>query len=476
MLSQLAGELHQVASHARSADAGVGLCQGRAVIARGQGSVDEDEGRREREWDLLKKGAYQDRERAGEAAELQCCQGRLAAFDGPKRVAERLASNTTASRVSGGLCVAFVDGRRDPAAPAPTTPDPSLRLLKVFAVLLPPGWHRERSTRAKRRQARPTRIPQAQERPGTLSRAVLFHGPPDIAATLCLKRYRVADPGVEPWPTRRLWHSSSPYTRAPGGWPLDPCDDPEPYDEEDRTPDWEDAARVDPAALPQALWRLILLGDDPFLSMQATNLGLVDAFLNRLESRLMRARVTEDGTPQDTAFIAAQSQMWIFAAYALLRTWRQRAYDTVRLIKAGKVVSRLADLERPLFYRHAAREMRADQLRTIAVLPDALERLDADLRRTYVTFRWMEALRMALAKHEVPKVKNSVAFAPGYGRINLWNGSIDFETSVDAGILGTTSHRELAEGLRQIWDQPPQSWEELQDFDDFLKGPVEPSV
>jgi hypothetical protein len=213
------------------------------------------------------------------------------------------------------------------------------------------------------------------------------------------------------------------------------------------------------------------LGDDPFLSMQATNLGLVDAFLNELESQLMKARLVEDGTPISTAFVAAQSQMWIFAAYELLRTWKQRAKDTIKLIKEGRVEVRLAQLEKPLRYRHAAREMRARQLRTIAAMPDALDVLDADLRRIHVTFGLMEALRMALAKHEVPKVRDSVAYSPGYGRINPWNGSIDFELSTDAGILGTTSHRELAEGLRGMFEGPPQTWDELAGFNEFLKGP-----
>lgn len=241
--------------------------------------------------------------------------------------------------------------------------------------------------------------------------------------------------------------------------------------EPDRGPGWLDAASIDPGTLPQALRRLTLLGDDPFLSMQATNLGLVDAFLNQLESQLMKARVLEDGTPINAPFVTAQTQMWIFAAYELLRTWKQRARETMKLIQQARTETRLTQLEKPLNYRHAARELRAHQLRTIAALPDALEVLDADLRRIHVTFGLMEALRMSLAKHEVPKQSGSVAFAPGYGRINLWNGSIDFELSVDAGILGTTSHRELADGLRAMFEGPPQTWDELGGFNDYLKGP-----
>jgi hypothetical protein len=236
---------------------------------------------------------------------------------------------------------------------------------------------------------------------------------------------------------------------------------------------WPDATTIDPSTLPHELRRLTMLGDDPFLSMQATNLGLVDAFLNQLESQLMRSVVTEDGTPISTAFVSAQSQMWIFAAYELLRTWKQRVKDTQKLIKNGGLEARLAKLEKPLSYQHPTRDIRANQLRRVVAVPNVLDVLDADLRRIHVTFGLMEALRMALAKHEEPKQVNSVAFAPGYGRINIWNGAIDFELSVGRNILGTTSHRELAEGFRHMWDDAPQTWEELAGFDAFLKGSPE---
>lgn len=117
---------------------------------------------------------------------------------------------------------------------------------------------------------------------------------------------------------------------------MDRSDYPDDYDEpnDDRT--WVEAATIDQGLLPNALRKLTLLGDDPFLSMQATNIGLVDAFLNILESRLMRERFAQDGTPLDTAFVLAQSQMWIFATYELLRTWKQRAASGRRSVEADR--------------------------------------------------------------------------------------------------------------------------------------------
>ena len=39
-------------------------------------------------------------------------------------------------------------------------------------------------------------------------------------------------------------------------------------------------------------------------------------------------------------------------------------------------------------------------------------------------FREAEALRVTLAKHEVPKTRGLVAEAPGYGRMNHFTGSM----------------------------------------------------
>jgi hypothetical protein len=242
------------------------------------------------------------------------------------------------------------------------------------------------------------------------------------------------------------------------------------YVSDDDGPPYEDAASIHPGALARALGQLSLF-DDPYLRMQTTNLGMVDVFLNQLEQQLMRALVEEDGTPLSTAFVSAQSQMWIFAAYELLRTWKQRAKDTMKLIAAGRVETRLVELEKDLGYRHGGREIRAGQLRRIAAMPDALTVLDADLRRIHVTFGLMNMLRMSLAKHEVQGVRDSVAFAPGYGRINRWCGAIDYELSWDAGVFGTLNHRDIADGFRRMWLQEPQSAEELAAFDQALKGP-----
>ena len=65
--------------------------------------------------------------------------------------------------------------------------------------------------------------------------------------------------------------------------------------------------------------------DDLFLAMQGQNVMLVDFYLRDLERDLLRELVETERTPYlATVIVSALSQMWIFAVYELLRTWRQR--------------------------------------------------------------------------------------------------------------------------------------------------------
>lgn len=65
-------------------------------------------------------------------------------------------------------------------------------------------------------------------------------------------------------------------------------------------PPYADVASIEPGDLAYALGRCVLF-DDSYLRMQATNLGMVDVFLNQLELQLLQALVGEDATPLSTA-------------------------------------------------------------------------------------------------------------------------------------------------------------------------------
>ena len=75
-------------------------------------------------------------------------------------------------------------------------------------------------------------------------------------------------------------------------------------------PPYAPASSLDSSQLRRALTDLNLLGDDPFLRMQAFNLGMIDGWLTGLEQGVLKALVREDGTPlPEAGFLSAQSQM-----------------------------------------------------------------------------------------------------------------------------------------------------------------------
>ncbi|WP_114090106.1 hypothetical protein [Thalassospira profundimaris] len=250
-------------------------------------------------------------------------------------------------------------------------------------------------------------------------------------------------------------------------------------DEEDFEPDDADQPRykplseIDPSAINQALSGLTLLGDDPYLRMQAMNLGAVDPFIADLEERLLRRLIEEERTPlPDALFVSAQSQMWIFAAYELLRTWRQRASDMIKWHDNSGLEIKLRALEEDQGYRHFGRAYRASQIKKVIEDPSMIPRIRDDLRRVHILFGRLEALRVSLAKHEVRGRIGSVALAPGYGRINQWCGALDYELENGRYSMGYVNRREIADDIRGLltMDELPTG-EELASFDEYMKGP-----
>ncbi|MDE2881407.1 MAG: hypothetical protein OXP70_06105 [Acidobacteriota bacterium] len=233
------------------------------------------------------------------------------------------------------------------------------------------------------------------------------------------------------------------------------------------------ASSVDARALRAALCDLTLLGDDPFLSMQALNLAMVDAWLTPLEEELLRKLIREDRTPAlEALFISAQSQMWIFAVYELLRAWRQRAMNMRKWARNGGLKQKLAALRQDRGFVHVGREIRASQIERILEEPDAIDVIHGDLKRTHIPFTRLEAIRVSLAKHEVRRKKNSVALHPGYGRINPQCGALDYEIEVGGSSLGTINRRDIAEDMRALPGARIPSDDELEAFDAFMRGPT----
>ncbi|WP_205871318.1 hypothetical protein, partial [Pseudomonas viridiflava] len=98
-------------------------------------------------------------------------------------------------------------------------------------------------------------------------------------------------------------------------------DDYEDYGEEIT---YESAEQIDQMAIYSALNSLMFFANNLDFSSQAMNLAIVDEFTMDLEYGYLRSKFDETNTPYQSVFVSAQSQMWIFSAYELMRTWREK--------------------------------------------------------------------------------------------------------------------------------------------------------
>jgi hypothetical protein len=166
--------------------------------------------------------------------------------------------------------------------------------------------------------------------------------------------------------------------------------------------------------------------------------------------------------------------MWIFAAYELLRTWQQRAKDAVKLYKNAGLAHKIAALREDVGFLHVGRVSYADQLSELVTSPELVDRIQEDLAVTYIPFARLDFIRVALAKHEVKGKRNSIAYAPGYGRINQECGSLEYQMEMGRVILGNISRRDIADDLRAISARSIPSVDELRSFDLSMNPPASP--
>lgn len=209
----------------------------------------------------------------------------------------------------------------------------------------------------------------------------------------------------------------------------------------------------------QEVLRGLPLLDEVFLGMQAMNVHVVDAYLEQLEAELLQEYIERERTPFESAmFVSALSQMWVFAIYELLRTWRQRLREVLRWAER---LSDLGDDEREaaVAAKREEIERRASEARDADVRwqvferaedPEFVEALRSALNRTELAFRAVEAVRMTLAKHEVPRQDGVYAGAAGYGRIDMENGSIYWQLDLGRDEVAVFSRRALADALRRV--------------------------
>jgi hypothetical protein len=103
--------------------------------------------------------------------------------------------------------------------------------------------------------------------------------------------------------------------------------------------------------------------------------------------------------------------------------------------------------------------------------PALVDRLREDLRLTYIPFAQIDFIRVALAKHEVKGKRNSIAYAPGYGRLNQECGSLDYQMEAGRVIIGNISRRDIADSLRALSLRSLPTDEDIKGFDRFINPP-----
>lgn len=196
-------------------------------------------------------------------------------------------------------------------------------------------------------------------------------------------------------------------------------------------------------------WRgLTLFEDDLFLGMQGMNIGVADAVITSWEYDLLREYNELEKTPLDTAMkVSAFSQMWLFAVYEVMRVWRDRLYNYRKWHGAGgldTIIANLGSEDEPNFTKDVKRR----QLERYRNDESFRKRADSEWALFEPVYRTVELLRMNLAKHAAPGKDSMLPRAPGYGRINMFCGALDFEAVDKDGSYYLLSRRDIADGLR----------------------------
>jgi hypothetical protein len=215
------------------------------------------------------------------------------------------------------------------------------------------------------------------------------------------------------------------------------------------------------AILREVLESLPLISEDLYLRMQALNLGFVDDYLEQLEQELLQEYFERERTPTASAvFVSALSQFWIFGVYEFLRTWRQRIGELIQFAeKWGQAdtttqKSRLAIIrdkhKLPPPWTEDMTDCRWRPFEQVIRDEGFLNQLRTSYDNSEHVFRKIEALRIHLAKHEVPKTKGVVALAPGYGRINMQNGSIYYQVLLRDKEIDIISRKDIADLCREL--------------------------
>lgn len=225
--------------------------------------------------------------------------------------------------------------------------------------------------------------------------------------------------------------------------------------------------------LVTGLSSLALLRDDLAMSSQAFNLAAVDKFIMVLEMNFLRTRL-DDEAPRDpglSVFLGAQTEMWIFAAYELMRSWRERAKLVIKLVDNGGLAFKIDHLQAKPSWDYGS-TMVARQLVRVRDEPALVQQLRDDLLRSHIPFHLLEWVRIQLAKHQEPG--NAKSFIRSHPMMDRHTGSLNYELTQGPVIAMTMSRRELADALRALSDMEVPTAETIASFEEFRKAKEPP--
>jgi hypothetical protein len=223
--------------------------------------------------------------------------------------------------------------------------------------------------------------------------------------------------------------------------------------------------------LIDGLCSLTMFGDI-YMRMQGNNLAIVDQFIMPIEQQVAKRLFDEERTPiDDVMFLNAQSQMWIFSLYEILRAWRQNAKNTIKWYQNNVLEQKISQYrEQDGTYLHRGRLRRAEQLEVVLKNPDIVASLQDDMKRLHMPYSQIDFLRVSLAKHEEKGKLNSVANSPGYARIDRMTGSMTYELGSGRVVLGYITRREIADSIRALPSLPVPDNAAIKSFDEFMKA------
>jgi hypothetical protein len=230
--------------------------------------------------------------------------------------------------------------------------------------------------------------------------------------------------------------------------------------------------RIGSGELFNSLRRLQFFGSDMFLRQQAFNLDMIDQFLMKLEHQVLRDYFEKNRTPIEAHFLGAQSQMWIFAAFEVLRTWDQRVRDLKKIVEHDNLQKRIDELQAAASeYQHPGRSILLEQMIELREKPPLLDLALRHQRSLHGAYFHLDFIRISMAKHEVKGNNNSKALNPGYGRINMHCGSLDYELENGKYTFGMINRRQIADSLRYVdLDAEPPTLEQLKEHEKFMTG------